>query len=54
MRYKKGEVAFYKESSPKELREYIKIFPDIEQRVDFFLEEYQYNYVKLVWHKKGE
>lgn len=53
MGLKKGEKGFYKGSTPKELREYIKMFPELEERIDAWLEDYRYNYVKETWHKIG-
>lgn len=45
MKYRKGELNFYKSSLPKELRKYAKQHPENQEFVDAFLKEYEYNYV---------
>lgn len=51
MRFRKGELNFYKGMTPKELKKYIQIFKANKKYVDYFIENYRYNYVKKVWIK---
>lgn len=48
-RLRKGELVFYKSSSPKELKKYIKNHPENQEYVEEFLSRYRYNYVKKTW-----
>ncbi len=52
MKYRKGELTFYKGMLPKELRKYLKGHAENKAFVDEFLKEYEYNYVKKEWKKK--
>lgn len=52
MKYRKGELNFYKSSLPKELRKYAKQHPENQEFVDAFLSEYEYNFVQKKWTKK--
>ena len=52
MRYKKGELDFYKKHSPKELEEIYNAIPERQQAIMQFVETYNYNFVKQTW-KKG-
>jgi hypothetical protein len=54
LRYRKGELAYYKSSVPKELKKYLKAHPDNAKYVEQFLGMYEYNYVKKRWLKKEE
>jgi len=51
MRYRKGELTFYKGMSPQELQKYIKKFPKNKTYVQDFEQNYKYNYVLKRWRK---
>lgn len=51
LKYRKGELVFYKSSLPKELRKYIKEHPESKEYIEQFLEEYDYNYSQKKWEK---
>lgn len=51
MKYRKGELTFYKSSTPKELKEIIKMDTENKKYVDQFLKEFKYNYVAKKWNK---
>lgn len=53
MKYRKGELAFYKSSLPKELKKYSGKFSENKEYLDLFLKEYEYNYVEKKWVKKA-
>ncbi len=52
LKYRKGELKFYKDSTPKELKKYLKDHPTNKKYVEKFLDTYIYNYVKKEWRKK--
>lgn len=52
IKYRKGELAYYKSSIPKELKKYLKAHPDNKKYIEQFLEMYEFNYVKQKWVKK--
>lgn len=52
IRYRKGELNFYKSSLPKELKDYVKNNPENKEYINNFLETYRYNYVSEKWVKK--
>ena len=52
IKYRKGELAYYKSSIPKELKKYLKAHPDNKKYIEQFLETYEFNYVKQKWVKK--
>jgi hypothetical protein len=54
LRYRKGELNFYKSSLPKELKKYLRGHPENAKYVEQFLDEYEYNYVKKVWKKRED
>jgi len=51
IRFRKGELQFYKGCTPKEIKKYLKNHPENEQYVTKFLDNYTYNYVKQEWRK---
>lgn len=51
MRFKKGELNFYKDSTKLELQEIYKKFGDPDKHLEFFFEEYRYDYVERKWTK---
>ena len=53
LKYRRGELAFYKSSLPKELKKYLKEHPETKEYVEMFIEEYEYIYTKKQWVKKG-
>ena len=53
-KYRKGELAYYKSSIPKELKKYLKAHPENTKFIEQFLEMYEYNYVKKSWHRKED
>ena len=53
MKYKKGEVIFYKKHSPAELLKMAKIFPNIQDRIKSFRSDYIYDPKDKTWAKKG-
>ena len=52
LKYRKGELNFYKSSLPKELKKYMKTHDKNVKYVEQFLDEYVFNYVKKSWKKK--
>ena len=52
-RFKKGELGFYKGCTPSELAKYIKMFPNIQERVELFVEKYSFNFKANKWIKKN-
>ena len=49
---RKGELKYYQSMNPSELNKYFNKFPEHTEYVKYFLERYQYNWVKKEW-KKG-
>lgn len=54
MKFRKGELKFYKDSTPKELKDYIRANKDCKEYIEHFMELYTYNYVKKFWEKKNK
>ena len=52
MRFKRGELDFYKKHSPKELEELYNDIPDRQESIMSFVDSHQYNFVKKTW-KRG-
>lgn len=52
MKFRKGEIKFYKGLLPHELDEYAKQHPLNTDYVKAFIDEYEFNYVKNQWKKK--
>lgn len=51
VRYRRGELHYYKNLDPIELNKYVEDHPENTEYVKKFLENYQYNWVKLQWTK---
>ena len=49
IRFRKGELNFYKSGTPKELKAYLKELPFLETFIEAFLNRYRYNYVQKEW-----
>lgn len=52
-RYKKGELQFYRTSTPKEIKDYLKKHPHLKESIKQFLAEHDYQYRQKTWKKKG-
>lgn len=51
MRFKKGEIDFYKKHTPKELEDMYNDIPEKQEAILKFVETYDYNFVKETWKK---
>lgn len=51
LNFRKGELDFYQNSEPKEIKQYLKNHPENQEYVERFLDNYRYNYVKKEWRK---
>lgn len=50
-RFKKGELKFYLGCKPQELADYVKMFPNIQERVELFVDKYHYDFRVKEWVK---
>lgn len=50
-KYKRGELSFYKSSTPQELRLYLKSNPSLKEAVEYFLRNHTYNRASKSWEK---
>lgn len=54
IKFRKGELVFYKGMLPKEFKQYEKEHPENKEYIDEFLNTYIYDYVKKKWEKRDE
>jgi len=53
VKYRKGELKFYKKLLPHELNEYINEHPENTEYIKKFLQNYKFNYRQNKWKKGG-
>lgn len=51
IRYRKGELKFYKSMDEKDLETYVTKFPENTEYVKKFLQTHKYNWVKKEWQR---
>jgi len=52
MRFKKGELDFYKSHDPNEIEKIYNNNPNIQEHILFFVTNYKYNFVKKKWERE--
>ena len=52
MKFKKGELSFYKKHNPRELKKIYKQFPENRNMIEYFCKIYEYSWVQKKWTKR--